>query len=625
MRTAPTAATLPPDARTAAALLAVDPVGLGGVLLGGASSAARERWLGELRALLPEGTPWRRVPAHIQDPELLGGLDLAATLRAGRPVAREGLLPQAHGGLVLLPAVQRQPAALLARLHRVLDTGELPLERDGLSGLRALALGVVAIDDRLDQDDEGPAPGLADRLGLQLNLDGEALDGEPPWDRAQIAAARTRLARVSVPEPLLQAVCASALALGIASLRAPSLALRAARAAAALLGETQVSEAHAGLALALVLMPRATQWPAPPEAEAPPQHAEAPPQQAEAPSAQQAGPPADHPAAEAPPPDPDLPNDPDRAHAPPSEDRLLDATRASLPPGLLAWLAQRAATPRREAARSAGGRQGTAQRIAPRGRSLGARRGRPGGLLRLSLIDTLRAAAPWQGLRQREHQRAHGAAPGPRVLLRPDDLHVMRRRQVRQATTLFVVDASGSSALHRLAEAKGAVELLLAECYVRRDRVALLAFRGSGSELLLPPTRSLTRAKRCLAGLPGGGGTPLASALDQAGGLVDGLLRRGEAPQIVLLTDGRANIASDGTPGRERATADALDAARRLRHSGAAALLIDTSPRPQPQARGLADALGAQYLPLPHAGAGELSRAIRQARSPASASASAPA
>ncbi len=76
-----------------------------------------------------------------------------------------------------------------------------------------------------------------------------------------------------------------------------------------------------------------------------------------------------------------------------------------------------------------------------------------------------------------------------RIHVRPEDFHVTRFRQLGQTTTVFVVDASGSSALHRLAEAKGAVELLLADCYVRRDRVAVLAFRGSAAELLLPPTQ----------------------------------------------------------------------------------------------------------------------------------------
>jgi magnesium chelatase subunit D len=86
---------------------------------------------------------------------------------------------------------------------------------------------------------------------------------------------------------------------------------------------------------------------------------------------------------------------------------------------------------------------------------------------------------------------------------------------------------------------------------------------------------------------------------------------RGMTPTLALLTDGRANIALDGTPGRERATTDALSAARRLRASGVAALVIDTSPQPMPSARTLADTLGATYLPLPHAGSDTLSRAVR--------------
>ncbi|MFN9139762.1 MAG: VWA domain-containing protein, partial [Betaproteobacteria bacterium] len=163
---------------------------------------------------------------------------------------------------------------------------------------------------------------------------------------------------------------------------------------------------------------------------------------------------------------------------------------------------------------------------------------------------------------------------------------------------------------HRLAEAKGAVELLLAQCYVRRDRVALVAFRGQGAQLLLPPTRSLTRAKRSLAQLPGGGGTPLAAGLEAAHTLVDGLQRRGESTVVVVMTDGRANIDRNGQPGREQAQADASAAARRLRMTGASTVLVDTSPRPQASARELAAAMCALYLPLPHADARQLSRAL---------------
>lgn len=588
----------------AAALLAVDPAGLGGACLRGPACALRQTWLDRVRALLPEATPWRRVPLHIQDAELLGGLDLGATLQAGRPVARDGVLAQAHGGVVLLPMAERHTPGLLARLHAVLDTGHLPAARNEATAERRTSLGVIALDEGLD-DDTAIAAGLADRLALHLDLNATtesalsaALDALP-WTREDVADARVRLPGVTLPAALVEAVCATALALGIDSLRAPLQALRVARVAAALSGDAQPGTEHAALAMALVLAPRATRWPTT-TSDAPAEAEEPPPEPAEPP------PP---PESNLTPPDAEPPTDDSSAPSelPSLEDVLLAAARAAIPPGLLAQLI--AAAGRSARARGAGGRAGKATQQSPRGRPQGARRGTPGGSLRLSLIDTLRAAAPWQRV------RAASALPSgesaPRVRVRPEDFHVVRRRQVRQTTTLFLVDASGSSALHRLAEAKGAVELLLADCYVRRDRVAVLAFRGTTAELLLPPTRSLARAKRSLAGLPGGGGTPLAAALTEASALVDTLQRRGEAPQIVLLTDGRANIALDGTPGRERATSDALSAARRLRAGGVAALVIDTSPQPMPQARTLADALGATYLPLPHAGSDTLSRAVR--------------
>jgi len=198
-----------------------------------------------------------------------------------------------------------------------------------------------------------------------------------------------------------------------------------------------------------------------------------------------------------------------------------------------------------------------------------------------------------------------------RIEIRAEDLHVQRTRQHTLTTTIFVIDASGSAALHRLAEAKGAVELLLADCYVRRDRVAVLAFRGRGADLLLPPTRSLVRAKRSLAGLPGGGGTPLAAGIEAALALADTVRRRGETPVLVLLTDGRANIARDASAGRARADEDAVFAARQTRAARVSALLVDTSPQPQPAARRLAAEMGATYLALPHAGATALSEAVR--------------
>jgi magnesium chelatase subunit D len=274
-----------------------------------------------------------------------------------------------------------------------------------------------------------------------------------------------------------------------------------------------------------------------------------------------------------------------------------------MPKDVLALLAQGSAMRARQ-----GGPSGVTQANAKRGRPAGVRRGDPGGGARLSLLDTLRTAAPWQRIR-----RQHMPAPPGRVLVRRDDFRIRRFADRTRTTTLFVVDASGSAALNRLAEAKGAVELLLAECYVRRDRVALLSLRGKAAELLLPPTSSLVRAKRSLAGLPGGGGTPLAAGIASAQTLAEGVRRRGATPVVVLLTDGRANIARDGAPGRARATDDALAAARQIQAEGFAALVLDTSPQPQEPARQLAAAMGARYLPLPHAGAAALSQAVRAA------------
>lgn len=287
-------------------------------------------------------------------------------------------------------------------------------------------------------------------------------------------------------------------------------------------------------------------------------------------------------------------------------ERMIAAARAAIPDGLLALLQPAA----RRGPRGERGRAGARQASPRHGRPAGTRAAAPGGGARLNVVETLRAAAPWQRLRW---QGAMAARPG-RVQVRPEDFRVTRFQDRRETATVFVVDASGSSALHRLAEAKGAVELLLADCYVRRDQVALVAFRGRSAELLLPPTRSLVRARRSLAGLPGGGGTPLAAGIDAAGQLATQLQRRGSTPVLVLLTDGKANVAADGAPGREQARSDALAAARQVRAAGFAALLLDTSPQPQAAARELAEAMGARYLALPHADAAAVSSAVKAAQ-----------
>ncbi len=547
------------DAGWAAALFAVDPAGTG-VALRALAGPVRVRWLALLHRLMPDD-PMRTVPINIPDARLLGGLDLAATLQAGRPVAARGLLAEAEGGTVLLAMAERLSAGVGARIAAVMDGGA--------------HIGVVALDEGMAEDERAPGA-LRDRLAFAVDLadiGARVADGPLPG-AAQVAAARQLLPRVRADGGVIEGLCETAAALGIASVRAPLLALRAACAAAALDGRDRVEEADAALACRLVLAPRATVLPADAQtAEAQPE-----PQQ---------------------PADP-MPDDGEGADAKPDaalQDMLIQAAKAAIPAGLLARL-QAGGSPRSRAPSGGAG----PQRAGRRGRPVGSRPGDPRSA-RLDLIATLRAAAPWQLLR--------GRGPAGRIEVRRDDFRVARMKQRTEATAIFVVDASGSQAFNRLAEAKGAVELLLADCYVRRDRVAVLAFRGTAAQVLLPPTRSLVRAKRSLAGLPGGGGTPLAAGIDAGFVMADGIRRRGGTPTLVLLTDGRANVAQDGKGGRARAEADAMTAARQVRAARLAALLVDTSPRPHPASQRLAAAMDARYVPLPYADAAALSRAIR--------------
>ncbi|MBA4040354.1 MAG: magnesium chelatase [Sphingobium sp.] len=559
------------DALIAARLCAVDPM-LGGIML--RRGAGGDRVIAALRAALPPDAPIKRLPVHIDDERLYGGLDLGATLAAGRPVGRAGLLAEADGGAVIVPMAERLREGVAAALAHALDTGAVVAERDGPRLVAPAQFVVLALDEGVEE--EAVPMALAERLAFWIDAgepQGPQSDAGGVWSAAPCALP-------DVSTMAMEALAATAATLGIESVRAPILALRAARAAAALAGREAVAEDDLALAARLVLGPRATRLPAPPQRE---DAAEAPP----------------------PPPTPPAPSsdaqsaDEQRGEARPLDDIVLEAALAALPKDVLRRLATGV---QRQRAKSVG--KGARQRSPRRGRPVGVRAGVPRGGLRLSIIDTLRAAAPWQRLR--------AAAPG-RLRLTREDLRIRRFQARAEALTIFAVDASGSAAVARLAEVKGAVELLLAEAYVKRAQVALIAFRGTAAELLLPPTRSLARAKRALGALPGGGGTPLAAGLAAARELAEAAQRRGRTPYLVILTDGRANIAVDGSAVRARADADAEAAARAIAAAGIATAFVDTSPRPRPEGAKLAAVMQARYLPLPRADARAMHAAVKEA------------
>jgi magnesium chelatase subunit D len=541
-------------AALACALLALDGEGLKGAVLKGPGGPARDSFIDAFRQMNGERKLFR-LPPHAGADRITGGIDIAATLKSGKPSYDKGLIAEADGGALLLTSAERLDAGKAALLAAAMDNDTFRFT-------------VIACDEGIE-DERCPVI-LSERLAFTILLDDEA-EIHP----VDLAAPRRLLPRVSVPDHVTEGLCQTALALGIPSHRPAIMALRAARAAAALAGRETVNDDDARIAAALVLAPRARRFPVSE------QEPEAPPPQPEQQSSTDEG--------------------EDNAPTPGElSDMLLEAVKASLPEGLLAALEANL----RQAQSRAGAGTLSQKTGLTRGRPAGTRPGEPRNGARLSLIDTLRAAAPWQPLRRKQMPERYG------LRVERADLRIKRYKEKRQTTAIFAVDASGSAALHRMAEAKGAVELILADCYVRRDQAALIAFRGKTAEVLLPPTRSLQRAKKSLADLPGGGGTPLSAGIEQALTVAHSVRRGGGVPLVVFLTDGKANIARDGTADRVVALRDAENAASALKLAGIRTLMIDLSDTRGGPAKRIAEAMGASYLPLPHADAARISRSV---------------
>jgi len=606
-----------------AQLLVINPHGLGGVILRARSGPVRDRWLAYLNTIAQLGgmrLPLRKMPLGISDENLIGGIDLDQTLRTGKAVLRQGLLAQCDQQLLLMPMAERVEVGAVAKVVSALDNGFIAIERDGQSRRIESHFGVVALDEGIE-DDEQPNEKIRQRVAFLLNLDilgwrdlPETDDDFVP-DSQSLQEARENFSKVTVSEDSLDALVGVAEQLGVVSIRALNLAMNTAKCLAAFDREDEVSSMHLQRAIALVLSPRATRMPqsAPPEEEEVPMESDEQPENEQEPVDQEPPPPP-----ETSPEDQKQEEEQDQEDQEPEsntetpqalEDEILEAAQAAIPADLLARLADLADL---KSPKGMGGKTGAVKVGRMRGRPLGNMPGMPEGGKTLSIIDTLRAAVPWQRVRRAEMIAAGKTIPLGKIMIRKEDFRIKRYQERTQTLTMFIVDASGSSAMHRLAEAKGAVELLLAECYIRRDQVAVMSFRGSAAELILAPTRSLVKAKRALSGLPGGGGTPLSRAIDESFEVANASMRKGLTPALVFLTDGRANIAKDGSPGRPKAMEDAQQSARSASYFSFKSLWIDTSPQARDEGKAMAALLGSMYLPLPNAGANEVSQAIMQ-------------
>ncbi len=621
-------------AKQALLFLAVDP-SLAGVALAAATGSGKSTLARAFAALLPDNAPFVELPLNVTEDRLIGGLDLEATLARGERVVEPGLLARAHGGVLYIDGLNLLDPGVAAHVMDAMARGIVQLERDGVSAVHPARFRLIGT---FDPGDGAVTGSLLDRIGLIIpfapqgdaavraevvrrNLrraDTPDAAGDDAMLRALIELAREQLPHVAIRDEQVDALARAALSLGVEGNRVDVFAVKAALASAALAGRADVSDADLEIAARLVLLPRATRSPEPAQVE---QKAQPAPNVAPNPDRPDADDPASSPA--------------DQKQTPQQiEELLMSAVEADLPADLsnLPFAAQRR------------GKTGS------RGVALNYRRGRfvraiPGPLRgrKIALLPTLLSAAPWQSLRAAStggstgsplRSASTGSAAGAVVRITRDDIRIKQFRDKAGALFVFVVDASGSMALNRMREAKGATIRLLQNAYVHRDQVSLIAFRGQAAQVLLPPSQSVDRAKRELDVLPTGGGTPLASALLLAWQIVRQTRSRGvEQATLVLMTDGRANVglgsgqagptgastSSASTGSADAVGADREQIARQIRHLAHRiacdrinAVVIDTQAGylSRGEARALAGYLNGRYVYLPNAKAHQIAEVI---------------
>ena len=572
------------DACLIVKMIAVDPAGLGGVWVKSQAGPVRDLWLRGLQQLIHNQVDLIKVPSNADEGALIGELDLLKTLAQQKKVYTRGILDQVQSGLLLLPMAERIKSHAAALLTQAYDLKS--------------QFGMVALDESLADEDQHLLPRLVERLAFQINLESLSYrDCNFPLERIDLLEIRTRLQQIEFPMEALDAVMTAAQSLGIDSLRVGLFVARASRVLAALRGSNMLEQADIQTATRLIFAHRITRLP---ESKEPP-----PEEDSTEETTQEEPPPSSQQENQTPPEDtssnPEEQNQEDSHNAPAPlrqedlEEMIIEASKAHLSQNLLDSFEQQQKIIKTNG--NSQGKVGQLQKGLSSGQALPSRKGRPSYKHKIDILKTIQAASPWQKIRRLE--APNDIISAQRIIVKADDIYLKQFVQRTTTVTVFVVDASGSSAMERLSEAKGAVELLLAQCYIRRDQVALMTFRGKQVELILPPTRSLVRAKRLLAGMPGGGGTPLATAIRDSAAFGKKLKSKGQTPLIIYLTDGRANVSIDGIGGRENALKDAVSFAKQARVEQLQMLFIDTSLKPQETNQQIANDLGAQYLPLP--------------------------
>jgi magnesium chelatase subunit D len=550
------------------------------------------------------------LPVGASTDRLAGTLDIEKALSEGRKAFEQGLLAAAHRGILYVDEVNLLSDHLVDLLLDVAAMGVNHVEREGVSVRHPSRFILVGT---MNPEEGELRPQLLDRFGVTVEVSGSPdpadrvevvrrrlrYEADPEefsreWSNvdaklaASVESARVRLPGVSLDEDILFRISALCTELGVDGLRGDLVTAKTARTLAAWDARNEVVLDDVKRAALLALSHRRRRGPF--------EQPGIDPEELENALLEDR---------------PDPPDGPGGGMSPPStseNDREVSSSVRDPEPSE----ARTGAGERSHAAsepfdpvrlevteKGKGGPLGRRSRVSGEtGHPVADRE--PGENPKdVALAATVKAAAPRQRARGRE---------GPGIEVRTCDLRQNVREGREGNLILFLVDASGSMAARkRMSAVKGAVLSLLNDAYQRRDKVALISFRGEGARILLPPTSSVALAAPRLEELPTGGRTPLAAGIEKAAEVLkrEKLRDRERRPLLILLTDGRTTAGPDPHP-----------AAVRLRSLGATSFVVDTEEGfvRLGMAGELAEAMGARCLRLEELRADSLVELIERRR-----------